>query len=124
MNGKLFEFACMDRDTDEEFLDFINKNRIHTIFGFVDKTLESLWKLKKYENTERDSQFDLLSGGYFKNKNELLMVADILTEGANNKDRVAYLRSVFTDMSKFGNSLPFTESELAYFDDNKPNYGK
>lgn len=124
MNGKLFEFACMDKDTDEEYIDFINKNRIHTIFGFIDKTLESLWALKKYENIERDSQFDLLLGEYFKNKNELLMVSDILTEGANNKGRVTYLRSVFADMRKFGNSLPFTESELAYFDENKPNYGK
>ena len=124
MNGKLFEFACMDKDSDEEYINFINKNRIHTIFGFIDKTLESLWKLKKYENNERDSQFDLLLSEYFKNKNELLMVADILTDGVNNKDRVTYLRSVFANMRKFGNSLPFSESELAFFDENKPYYGK
>ena len=94
------------------------------IYGYIDKTLESLWCLKKYENISRDEEFDLLVGKYFNNKKELLMVADLLSENLSNKEKIAELCSVFADLSKFGNTLPFNDKEIKYFSELKSGYVK
>lgn len=124
MSGKLFEFAFMNKDCDEEYVSFINENRLHIIYGYIDKTLESLWKLKRYEVVERDEEFDLLVNDYFRNKEELLMVVDILSEKLVNQDRINELKLLFIDLSKFGNSLPFNVQELNYFKKIETNFSK
>jgi len=122
MDGKLFEFACMFKENNNELLKFIINSRIDNLFKFVDKTLESLWCLKKYENKERDENFELLATQYLENKSELLKVADFLTKEDANKEKINILRSIFADMTKFKGTLPFTDKELSYFDENKPLY--
>lgn len=124
MGGKLFKFAFMNKDSDEEYVSFINENRLYVIYQYIDKTLESLWKLKKYETNARDEKFDLLVNDYFSHKEELLMVVDILSEGLSNQDRINELKLSFIDLSKFGNSLPFNIQELNYFNKLKSNYSK
>lgn len=122
MEGRLFEFACMYKEDDNELMEFIINNRINIVFKFIDKTLESLWCLKKYENKERDEEFNLLVNKYLENKSELLEVADILTKETANKEKISFLRSEFADMSKYKGTIPFTDRELTYFDDNKATY--
>lgn len=123
LGGKLFEFACMESESNEEIVSFINKNRINIIYNYIDKTLESLWELKKYENMDRDDKFEELVGDYFANKNELLMVADILAEGSNNKDKINELMGKYADMTKFAGTIPFNDKELNYFSDKVVVYG-
>lgn len=52
------------------------------------------------------------------------MVADLLSENFENKDKINELSCVFADVSKFGNTLPFNDKEIKYFSELKSEYGK
>ena len=42
MNGKLFEFSCMTFNSNEEFIKFVNENKLKTIFSIIDEANEAL----------------------------------------------------------------------------------
>ena len=68
MDGALFDFSCKTFSSNEEILEFIDKNRLNVIFGCLDKSNEALWDFKKYEGKNRDEEFDKLLQVYNENK--------------------------------------------------------
>ena len=75
MDGSLSNFACTQFKSNQEILDYINKNRIITFYNYLDKSNELLWDLKDYEEKEYDEQFDELLNQYLKAKNTSLNLA-------------------------------------------------
>ena len=80
MGGALFDFSCMTFNKNEEFLNHINKYKLITIFGHLDKSNDSLWKLKVYEGKEWDEEFNKLLNEYLEYKKTSLSLAEILLD--------------------------------------------
>lgn len=80
MDGVLFDFSCMSFDSNDDIRDFIIKNRLNIILGYIDKSNDALWKLKSYEGKERDDVFDKLLQEYIDAKKTSLDVASVSCE--------------------------------------------
>jgi len=64
MDGQLFDFSCKKYETNEEMIADINRYRLNTIFEYLDKSNDALWKLKKFEGKESSEEFQSLLEEY------------------------------------------------------------
>ena len=89
MNGALFDFSCMTFKTNEEFVNYINNKKITTIFGYLDKSNDSLWDLKEYEGKEWTEEFNKLLEKYLKEKetSKNLAIACLNLFGKSENDK-------------------------------------
>ena len=90
MDGALFDFSCKTFSSNEEILEFIDKNRLNVIFGCLDKSNEALWNLKKYEGKNRDEEFDKLLQVYNENKALSVDLSSLLLGFYNKEEDLTY----------------------------------
>lgn len=121
LKGKLFEFACTKFEYSEDLANFINQNRLSIVYSYLDKSNNSLEKLRIYEGKNRDSNFDLLINEYIENKRKSLELANILADNSNMLNDIEYKRllNIYKNTIKKQTLLPISEEELKMFDELK-----
>ena len=80
MNGKLFEFSCMTFNSNEEFIKFVNENKLKTIFSIIDEANEALWKLKPYEGQDYTDYVGNVIQDYLEKKDMVILLANACIE--------------------------------------------
>lgn len=80
MDGQLFDFSCKKYETNEEMIADINRYRLNTIFEYLDKSNDALWKLKKFEGKESSEEFQSLLEEYKDKKSDSINLSYVLLD--------------------------------------------
>lgn len=113
MDGALFDFSCQTFSTNEELITFINKHKLNIIFGFLDKSNDALWELKKFEGCSRTIEFDTLLNDYLEKKSTALNLASVVLEMYNKQEDLMYqqLMNTYKNTLQMQKTLPISEKE-------------
>lgn len=115
MDGALFDFSCMSFETNEEFVNYINKYKLNVIFQYLDKSNDALWALKGYEEKEWDEDFDKLFQQYIDFKDTSLNLSKVCLEfyGKNEDDEsFKLLFDIYASVLKKQKQLPIQNEYL------------
>lgn len=80
MDGALFDFSCMSFESNEDFVNYINKYKLNIIFEHLDKSNDALWALKGYEGKEWNENFSKLLQQYIEHKDTSLNLSKVCLE--------------------------------------------
>ncbi|MCI6266531.1 MAG: hypothetical protein MR598_06795 [Erysipelotrichaceae bacterium] len=114
MDGALFDFSCQTFSTNEELITFINKHKLNIIFGFLDKSNDALWELKKFEDCDRTIEFDTLLNDYLEKKSTVLNLAPVVLEMYNKQEEdlmYQQLLNTYKNTLQMQKTLPISEEE-------------
>lgn len=114
MDGTLFDFSCRTFSTNEELVSFINKHKLNIIFGFLDKSNDALWELKKFEGCSRTIEFDALLNDYLEKKSTVLNLAPVVLEMYNKQEEdliYQQLMDTYKNTLDKQKTLPISEEE-------------
>ncbi|MBR3117055.1 MAG: hypothetical protein IKF36_04200 [Bacilli bacterium] len=115
MDGKLFDFSIKKYDSNKELSTFVNENNLIRILGYLDKSNEALWSLKRYEGKEADEEYKQLLSKYKELKKVALELAPVLMESyGKDLDDPKYkeLLEVYANAFKKQKTLPVSSNEL------------
>lgn len=115
MNGALFDFSCKTFESNEDLTDYINKYKLHLIFGYLEKSNNSLWALKKYEGRDSDEKFIELLQKYLKDKDISLNLVKVCLDlyGKSGDDKLFQeLYDAYASTLKKQKQLPIPDEYL------------
>ena len=115
MNGLLFDFSCRTFESNEELANYINKYKLYIIFGYLDKSNNTISSLKEYEGKEPDEKFNELLQKYLKEKNMALKLAKVLLERSEKKsddETFKELYDIYASTLKKQKQLPIPDEYL------------
>ena len=115
LNGLLFDFSCRTFESNEELANYINKYKLYIIFGYLDKSNNTISSLKEYEGKEPDEKFNELLQKYLKEKNMALKLAKVLLERSEKKsddETFKELYDIYASTLKKQKQLPIPDEYL------------
>lgn len=115
MDGALFDFSCISFETNEDFLNYINKHKLTLIFQYLDKSNDSLWKLKNYEGKAKDDKFISLLEMYLNEKSNALNLAHVCLElygKSEDDEKFQQLYDTYASTLEKQKTMPIPEEYL------------
>ena len=114
MDGALTEFCSREFTSNDEIIKFINENKLSILYGYIDKSNDALWSLKRFEGREWSEEFNSLLRTYMNEKNNVINLAYALlgVKGKSEDDRFKELLNTYKSCLSKQKELPIPEDIL------------